>query len=123
MIVFHQLPSEDLIKNMHKQMQRGPGYFKEKVGEAVTVMEANISVLTKLRTYYESLAQKQICLTYSVADPVDDFARRVNEAIHELNMQCSRAKLLAQITGDRKDQVSPVDGGPTVAFRERGLAG
>jgi hypothetical protein len=101
MIASQQIPSEQLII-----MHRGTEYFKEKVGEAVTVMEANISVLTKLRTYYENLAQKQISLTYSVVDPVDDFARRVNDAIYELNMQCSRAKLLAQITGDRKGQVN-----------------
>lgn len=102
MIVSQQFPSQHLI-----DMLPGTEYFKEKVNETVMVIEANISVLTKFRTYYyESLAKRLLPLTHLVVEPIDDFSRRVNDAIYELNMQCSRTKLLAQITGDRKGQVS-----------------
>jgi hypothetical protein len=71
-------------------------------------LEANIDVLGALRKYYQDLlVNNDFDLRGSCAEPVLAFATQVNDAIYDLKMQSSRAKLLARITSDRKSLVSP----------------
>jgi hypothetical protein len=67
------------------------------------VMEANTNVLTSLRKYYQHLLRakdfglKKVCRADIVA-----FATQVDDMIYNSRMHIARAKVLAQITADRK---------------------
>jgi hypothetical protein len=72
------------------------------------VLEANMDVLDALRKYYQDLlVNNDFDLRESCAEAVHAFATQINDAVYDLKMQNSRAKLLARITSDRKSLVSP----------------
>jgi hypothetical protein len=82
--------------------------LEEKALEASMVLEANIDVLDALRKYYQDLlVNNDFDLRGSSAEAVLAFATQINDAVYDLKMQSSRAKLLARITSDRKSLVSP----------------
>lgn len=73
------------------------------------MIEANVEVLTALRKYYESLqCHKDFTIKGSCEEEVLTFASQINDMIYDKKMQASRAKLLVQITKDRKDIVSNI---------------
>jgi hypothetical protein len=81
----------------------------DKVNEAIMMIEANVEVLTALRKYYESLqCHKDFTIKGSCEEEVLTFASQINDMIYDKKMQASRAKLLVQITKDRKDIVSNI---------------
>ena len=81
--------------------------YEDMTNEAIMILAANIDVLTALREYYEGLvARKDFPLKGDCSESVVAFATQVNYMIYDLNMQISRAKLLVQITADRKSLVS-----------------
>jgi hypothetical protein len=70
------------------------------------VLEANIDVLEALRKYYQSLlSNKDFTMRRDCAAAVRTFASQINDAMYDLKMQNSRAKLLVRITSDRKSLV------------------
>jgi hypothetical protein len=72
------------------------------------VLEANMDVLGTLRKYYQDLlVNNDFDLRGSCAEAVHTFATQINDAVYDLKMQNSRAKLLARTTSDRKSLVSP----------------
>lgn len=81
--------------------------FEEKILEAIMVLEANVDVLEALRKYYQSLlSNKDFLMRRDCAGTVRTFASQINDAVYDLKMQTSRAKLLVRITSDRKSLVS-----------------
>jgi hypothetical protein len=81
----------------------------DKVNEAIMMIEANVEVLTALRKYYESLLRhKDFTMKGSCEEEVLTFTNQINDMIYDKKMQASRAKLLVQITKDRKDIVSNI---------------
>lgn len=75
----------------------------DKITEVVMVMEANVAVLTSIRKYYERLVKnKDFTLSADVEESVGVFATQIDEMIYDMEMQISRAKVLAQVTADRK---------------------
>lgn len=80
--------------------------YEDKTNEAIMVLEANADVLTSLRQFYERLVEnKDFPLKENMAGDISTFTRQVNNMIHDLKMQISRAKLLVRITADRKSLV------------------
>ena len=82
-------------------------YYQDKINEAIMVLETNCHVLRSLRNFYEALTENSSFPWWdtSRAD-IAIFARQVDEMIYDSNMQIARAKLLVQITTDRRDLVS-----------------
>ena len=75
----------------------------DKITEIVMVMEANVVVLTSIRKYYEKLLRtKDFTLNVECEDSTSVFAAQMDEMIYDIEMQISRAKVLAQVTADRK---------------------
>lgn len=75
----------------------------DKITEVVMVMEANVNVLTSIRKYYERLLKnKDFTLNATCAESIGIFATQIDEMIYDIEMQISRAKVLAQVTADRK---------------------
>lgn len=71
------------------------------------ILEANAHVLTSLRIFYERLLRNQdFPLRNTCREDVLDFAARIDDMNYDLKMQIARAKLLVQITSDRKNLVS-----------------
>jgi hypothetical protein len=71
-------------------------------------LEANIDVLGALCKYYQDLlVNDDFDLRGSCAEAVRAFTTQINDAVCDLKMQNSRAKLLARITSDRKSLVGP----------------
>ena len=83
--------------------------LSDKVNEAIMMIEANVEVLTALRKYYESLLHhKDFTMKGSCEEEVLTFTNQINDMIYDKKMQASRAKLLVQITKDRKGIVSNI---------------
>ena len=79
----------------------------DEINQAIMIMEANIDVLTALRRYYEGLLRhKDFAMKKTCREEVLTFANQVNDMIYDSKMQVSRAKVLIQITADRKTIVS-----------------
>jgi hypothetical protein len=71
------------------------------------VLEANIDVFEALRRYYQSLlVNKDFLMRRDCVGAVRAFASQINDAMYDLKMQNSRAKLLVRITSARKSLVS-----------------
>lgn len=71
------------------------------------ILEANAHILTSLRKFYKQLLGNQdFDLQNTCREDVLVFASRIDDMICDLNMQIARAKLLVQITSDRKNLVS-----------------
>jgi Mg2+ and Co2+ transporter CorA len=75
----------------------------DKITEIVMVLEANVAVLTSIRKYYERLLEnKDFTLNVDCEESVGVFAAHIDEMICDMEMQILRAKVLAQVTADRK---------------------
>jgi hypothetical protein len=71
------------------------------------ILEANTHVLASLRKFYERLLKNpDFPLKTTCREDVLVFASRIEEIIYDLKMQIARAKLLVQITSDRRNLVS-----------------
>ncbi|KAJ9602689.1 hypothetical protein H2200_012883 [Cladophialophora chaetospira] len=78
-------------------------YYEDRTNETIMILESNIDVLTALSKYYEDLlTDNDFPLRQSCRDITIDFARQIQDAIHDTKMQASRAKLVVRIASDRK---------------------
>ncbi|PGH18772.1 hypothetical protein AJ79_00185 [Helicocarpus griseus UAMH5409] len=84
-------------------------YWLDKASEAVTAMESNVNVISAMRNLYASLSARKDFpeeLKEENDDDLIDFDSQLDDLINDFNMQLSRARLLVNITRDRKDLVS-----------------
>jgi hypothetical protein len=73
------------------------------------ILEANTYILASLRKFYERLLDNaDFPLRVTCREDVLTFAARIEDMIYDLNMQIARAKLLVQITSDRRNLVSRI---------------
>ena len=73
------------------------------------VLEANVDVMTSLRRFYDGLKEnKDFPLRSSCADDIVVFVSQINNIIDNFKMEIARAKVLAQITNDRKQMMGPM---------------
>lgn len=93
-------------------------HWKDKIGEAVMILESNIEVLAALRKYYLGLRLRKDFPLQDCEDEITVFAAQVEETMDWMRMQVSRAKLLVDVTSDRKDLVSGRCG-PPLDFHSR----
>ena len=78
-------------------------YYEDRTNEATMILESNIDVLTALHKYYEDLLlDNDFPVRQTSRDIIIDFARQIQDAIHDTKMQVSRAKLVVRIASDRK---------------------
>lgn len=100
---------------------RGPGEFQkdytpsdlqsvqdlaDRTNEAIMILEANTHILTSLQKFYEQLLDNaDFPLKVTCREDVLTFATRIKDMIYDLNLQIARAKLLIQITNDRRNLV------------------
>ena len=81
--------------------------YQDKTNEAIMVLETNDHVLSSLRRFYEALLENtDFPWRNTSRAAVASFTRQIDEMIYDSNMQIARAKLLVQITTDRKSLVS-----------------
>lgn len=81
-------------------------YYEDKTNEASMILDANVKVMTSLREYYEKLLENDAFpFRDSCREDILTFAAQTNDMIYDSNMQISRAKLLVQISADRKSLV------------------
>jgi len=84
------------------------------------ILESNTDVLTALCKYYESLmTDHDFPLRQSCRDSIVDFARQLQDAVHDTKMQASRAKLVVRIAADRKALIQSHLTGQATAFQNR----
>lgn len=70
------------------------------------VLQANSDVLKSLQRFYERLLENQhFPLKAACREDILDFAMQIEDMIYDSNMQVARAKVLVQITEDRKTLV------------------
>jgi hypothetical protein len=87
-------------------LQRVQNYM-DKIHEAIMILEANAVILTSLCKYYERLLDnKDFPLRVDCREDILSFATQIEDMIYDSKMQIARAKLLVQITNDRKSLVS-----------------
>ncbi|KAL8998394.1 MAG: hypothetical protein Q9169_002522 [Polycauliona sp. 2 TL-2023] len=80
--------------------------YQDKINQTIMVLEANNNVLACLRDFYKALIHNaSFPLKEKCEVDVVSFTKQVDEMIQDSSMQISRAKLLVQITSDRKDLV------------------
>ncbi|KIW73674.1 hypothetical protein PV04_01772 [Phialophora macrospora] len=78
-------------------------YYEDRTNEATMILESNRDVLAALSKYYEDLlADTDFPLRQSCRDNIVDFARQLQDAVHDTHMQASRARLVVRIAADRK---------------------
>jgi hypothetical protein len=81
--------------------------YEDRTNEVIMVLEANNDVLIAIRNFYEGLVHHpDFPLGAACRQDVATFAIQLNELIYDVKMQIRRAKLLVQITEDRKNLVS-----------------
>lgn len=77
--------------------------YQEKISHASMVIEANIEIMTSLRTFYAGLAKnKDFDMKVQCAEAISMFVQQINDMIHAFQGQKRRAKLLMDITENRK---------------------
>lgn len=107
MAVVGRIGPDDARKGYAPEDLQTVHQFEEKILEAIMVLEANIDVLEALRKYYLSLlSNKDFTMRRDCVAAVRAFASQINDAMYDLKMQNSRAKLLVRITSDRRSLVS-----------------
>ena len=80
--------------------------WEEKANEAITILEANASVLGSIMDYYLALAKNSsFPLKDSSEHDIAMFVGQMRDLIADSNMQRSRAKLLVNIASQRKTLV------------------
>ncbi|KAK5062483.1 hypothetical protein LTR84_004555 [Exophiala bonariae] len=78
-------------------------YYEDRTNEAIMILESNAEVLTALSAYYGGLlTETDFPLRQSCRNSIIDFARQLQDAVHDTKMQASRAKLVGRIAADRK---------------------
>ncbi|KAK0113403.1 hypothetical protein ONS96_014269 [Cadophora gregata f. sp. sojae] len=76
---------------------------EDKTNEAIMVLQANSDVLNSLRRFYERLRDnKHFPLAAACHEDVVEFSMQIEDMVYDSNMQVARAKVLVQITEDRK---------------------
>ena len=84
-------------------------YIKDRVSEALLVLEANSRIIERLNGEYKrawSYVAAKEGETGQLKDTLLDFDGRISNIVQELKMQISRAKSLVQLVDDRKTLVS-----------------
>ncbi|KAH8887378.1 hypothetical protein GQ53DRAFT_726202 [Thozetella sp. PMI_491] len=80
--------------------------WEEQISEAISVLEANVDVMTSLKKFYTGLrTSKEFPLRKSCADDIYDFTKQLENIINNLRMQISRAKPVVKLTLDRTSLV------------------
>jgi Mg2+ and Co2+ transporter CorA len=82
--------------------------WQDKANEAVMVLEANANILRSLRKFYFNLVSRKDfpdTLKASCEDHLYAFFSQLDEITSEFDMQLARAKLLVNITSDRKQLI------------------
>jgi hypothetical protein len=83
-------------------------HWQDKANEAVMVLEANAKILRTLHKFYSNLVAHRDfpeTLRVSCEDQLYAFFSQLDEISGEFDMQLARAKLLVNITSDRKQLV------------------
>lgn len=77
------------------------------MNEIIMILEANNDVLASLRNFYKAMHEDSaFTLGNACSEDLTSFAKKIDEMKHDSAMQVSRARLLVQITSDRKSLVS-----------------
>jgi hypothetical protein len=82
--------------------------WQDKANEAVMVLEANAKILRTLGNFYTNLVAREDfpdTLKTSCEDHLYAFFSQLDEITSEFDMQIARAKLLVNITSDRKQLI------------------
>ncbi|KAL8652195.1 MAG: hypothetical protein Q9210_002830 [Variospora velana] len=81
--------------------------YQDKMNEIIMILEANNDVLASLRDFYKAMHEDStFTLGNACCEELTLFAKQIDELKHDSAMQVSRARLLVQITSDRKNLVS-----------------
>jgi hypothetical protein len=81
--------------------------WEDMTHEAIMILEANADIIKSLRDFYERLAKNiDFTLGATSKEHIAEFGTQLNDMSYDLRMQIARAKLLAQVTADRKTLVS-----------------
>ncbi len=79
---------------------------EDKANEAIMVLEANSDVLTSLKKFYERMLENSnFPLQVVSRDDILDFTMQIENMVYDSRMQIGRARVLVQITEDRKTLV------------------
>lgn len=80
--------------------------FQDKVNEVIMVVKANSDIMASIRSFYKDLKiNAAFPLKDTCAANIKSFAAQVNSMIGDIKLQLNRAKLLEQITTDRKELI------------------
>jgi hypothetical protein len=83
--------------------------YAERMSNASMVIEANIEVITSLRTFYVELAtNEKFDMGVQYVEAIDAFVRQTNDMIHSFQWQKRRAKFLFDTMENRKILVSKI---------------
>ena len=83
--------------------------YEEKITNASMITEANIECLISLRTFYANLKEnKDFPLRDPCSEAITLFVQQINDMINAFKGQKRRAKLLGEVTENRKVLVSMV---------------
>ncbi|KAI4091311.1 MAG: hypothetical protein LQ344_004170 [Seirophora lacunosa] len=81
--------------------------YQDKTNEIIMILEANNDVLASLRDFYKAMTKDTaFTLGNACCEDLALFAKLVDEMKQDSAMHVSRARLLVQITSDRKNLVS-----------------
>jgi hypothetical protein len=85
---------------------------EESVNQILMVLESNADTMERLRDFYKLLVKQggrfpgDGIRKVSCGDEVQKFASELDEIIHDIQMQATRAKILSKLIKDRKNIVS-----------------
>lgn len=87
-------------------------YIEEKANTAMLILKTNVTVLTDLKQYYQTIALLESWPSELASRCREDtlhFEQRVSTVVNDMNMQHSRTETLLRIISDRKSLVSQTD--------------
>ncbi|MCJ1381741.1 hypothetical protein MMC17_004852 [Xylographa soralifera] len=85
--------------------------WKDKTSEVIMLLEANMTTLTALQSFYVRLRRNKdfpALLKAQCEDEIQQFASEIDQMIHGFKMFKSRAFLLAGIISDRRELIEKV---------------
>jgi hypothetical protein len=98
------------------QVQRS----EEKANKVIMMLEANTEVLQSLKTFYTKIGEnKDFPLNEEVKSDLVSFRAQLHDMISDSKLQLTRAKLLVQITSNRKALVCSILIAPTEMEADR----
>lgn len=75
------------------------------VSESITVLEANVEIMSSLKRFYEKLAQNKNFDIRNCEDDIEVFSNQLDSMMDDFRLQIGRAKALVKLTSDRTELV------------------